>query len=72
MIELNKSKLEESFKKVLNEWEINRSGPEVQMVKNSFWHNKEFWEQEPKLANAVSNLLFGFNAFDIDDYEIEN
>ena len=46
-MEINKFKLEESFKRVLNEWEINRNGPEVQMVKNSFWHKKEFWEQEP-------------------------
>lgn len=65
-MEINKFKLEESFKKILNEWEINRNEPEVQMVKNSFWHKKDFWEQEPKLANAVSNLLFGFNAFDED------
>lgn len=65
-MEINKFKLEESFKRVLNEWEINRNGPEVQMVKNSFWYKKEFWEQEPKLANAVSNLLFGFSAFDED------
>ena len=65
-MEIDKFKLEESFKRVLNEWEINRNGPEVQMVKNSFWHKKEFWEQEPKLANAVSNLLFGFNVFDED------
>ena len=65
-MEINKFKLEESFKRVLNEWEINRNGLEVQMVKNSFWHKKDFWEQEPKLANAVSNLLFGFNAFDED------
>lgn len=65
-MEINKFKLEESFKRVLNEWEINMNGPEVQMVKNSFWHKKDFWEQEPKLANAVSNLLFGFNAFDED------
>lgn len=67
---INREKLEESFKRVLNEWEINRGGPEVQMLKNSFWHKKGFWKQEPELANAVSNLLFGFNVFDNDDYEI--
>lgn len=71
MIELNESELKESFKRILNEWEINRGGPEVQMLKSSFWHKRDFWEKEPKLANAVSNLLFGFNAFDEDDYSIE-
>lgn len=61
----------ETYPKAEKKWSTNIresrvGGPAFQMVKNSFWHKKEFWEQEPKLANAVSNLLFGFNAFDED------
>ena len=61
----------ETYPKAEKKWSANIresrvGGPAFQMIKNSFWHKKEFWEQKPKLANAVSNLLFGFNAFDED------
>jgi len=64
----DESKIKESFERVLklDEWTASNKS-EVDLIKNSFWHKRDFWEQEPQIANAVSDILFGFEAIDIDE-----
>lgn len=67
-IEVNKGKLEESFKRVLNEWQP--ADKDFELIKDSFLRKRDFWEQEPELANAVARKIIGFKLFDTDDDEL--
>lgn len=64
---LNKRILE-SFDRVmkLNEWEVGTK-EDTELIKHSLFHKKEFWEQEPALANVVSRTIFKITMFDEGD-----
>lgn len=62
------------FEKIykMNEWTEGEPHYDSKIViKNSFIKDKDWWEENVKVANAVSQLLFNFNQFvDPDDDDL--
>lgn len=63
------------FEKIykMNEWEEGTPNwNEKTIIKNSFFRKRDFWEQEPEIANAVSKIVLGspFVSENDDDLDI--
>lgn len=73
VVDIKNTDKEELNENKLKEWEgTSNFSKEKEMLKQSFFHKKDFWEQEPDLANCVSKIILGFNAFSRDDDPFDN